>query len=145
MTTNEATMEREIIRVEPLSTYLEQWKAPTSAIARHGDTIYISGFPPFDSETGKVIENASIERQTEIVMDQLGLCLKAAGATFETVLKCSVYCTNVEYFPAVNAVYARYFKVPPARIFLNIPAWPGGQGRFDIEVDCIAARATSNG
>jgi enamine deaminase RidA (YjgF/YER057c/UK114 family) len=41
-------MKREIIRVEPLSTYLEKWKAPTSAVTRHGDTIYVSGFPPFD-------------------------------------------------------------------------------------------------
>lgn len=29
-------MKREIIRVEPLSTYLERWKAPTSAVTRHG-------------------------------------------------------------------------------------------------------------
>ena len=41
-------MKREVIRVEPLSTYLENWKAPTSAVTRCGDTIYVSGFPPFD-------------------------------------------------------------------------------------------------
>src|SRR6516164_5441220 len=41
----EVTLKREIIRVEPLSTYLEKWKAPTSAVTRHGDTIYVSGFP----------------------------------------------------------------------------------------------------
>jgi endoribonuclease L-PSP len=42
-----------------------------------------------------------------------------------------------EMFPAVNEVYRRYFpKDPPARIFVNVPAWNGG---FDIEVDCIAA------
>jgi 2-iminobutanoate/2-iminopropanoate deaminase len=53
------------------------------------------------------------------------------------VLKCNVYCTSVEKFAAVNAVYARYFpKNPPARIFVNVPAWPG---HFDIEIDCIAA------
>jgi hypothetical protein len=34
-----AGMKREIIRVEPLSSYLEKWKAPTSAVTRHGDTI----------------------------------------------------------------------------------------------------------
>jgi enamine deaminase RidA (YjgF/YER057c/UK114 family) len=36
---------REIIRVEPLSTYLERWKAPTSAVTWAGDTVYVSGFP----------------------------------------------------------------------------------------------------
>jgi 2-iminobutanoate/2-iminopropanoate deaminase len=53
------------------------------------------------------------------------------------VLKCNVYCTSVEKFAAVNAIYAQYFpKDQPARIFVNVlPAWPG---RFDIEIDCVA-------
>ena len=54
-------MKRETIRVEPLSTFLEKWEAPTSAVTRHGDTIYVSGFPPFDPQTGEVIE-APIDR-----------------------------------------------------------------------------------
>jgi NADPH:quinone reductase-like Zn-dependent oxidoreductase len=55
----------------------------------------------------------------------------------ENILKVNVYVTSVEMFSAVNEVYRRYFpKDPPARIFVNAPAW---NGRFDIEVDCIAA------
>jgi 2-iminobutanoate/2-iminopropanoate deaminase len=34
-------MKREVIHVEPVSTYLEKWKAPTSAVTRSGDTIEI--------------------------------------------------------------------------------------------------------
>ena len=60
-------MKREGIRVEPLSTYLENWKAPTSAVTRSGDTIYVSGFPPFDPDTGEVVQ-VSIEGQTELVL-----------------------------------------------------------------------------
>jgi 2-iminobutanoate/2-iminopropanoate deaminase len=132
----EKEMTREIIRVEPLSTYLERWKAPTSAVTRHGDTIYVSGFPPFDPKTGQVIQ-APIEQQTEIVLEQMKLCVEAAGSSMDKVLKCNVYCTSIEKFAAVNEVYARYFpENPPARIFVNVPAWPG---HFDIEVDCIAA------
>jgi 2-iminobutanoate/2-iminopropanoate deaminase len=131
-------VKREVIRVEPLSTYLENWKAPTSAVTRAGDTIYVSGFPPFDPATGKVIENASIERQTELVLEQMKLCLETAGSSLENVLKCNVYCISVDKFAAVNAVYARYFpKNPPARIFVCVPAWPG---LFDIEIDCVATR-----
>jgi 2-iminobutanoate/2-iminopropanoate deaminase len=130
------TMKRELIRVEPLSTYLENWKAPTSAVIRYGDTLYVSGFPPFDPSTGSVLE-APIERQTEIVLDQMKLCLETAGSSLENVLKCTVYCTSVEKFAAVNVVYARYFpKDPPARVFVCVAAWPGS---FDIEIDCIAA------
>jgi 2-iminobutanoate/2-iminopropanoate deaminase len=117
-------MKRETIRVEPLSTFLEKWKAPTSAVTRHGDTIYVSGFPPF-------------ERQAEIVLEQMRHCLEAAGSSLDNVLKCNVYCTSVEKFAAVNAIYARYFPTnPPARIFVSVPAWPG---HFDVEIDCVAA------
>jgi 2-iminobutanoate/2-iminopropanoate deaminase len=132
-------MPREVIRVEPLSTWLENWKAPTSAVTRHGDTVYVSGFPPFDPATGEVAADAPIERQTELVLEQMKRCLEAAGSSLAHVLKCNVYCTSVEKFAAVNDVYRRYFPSdPPARIFVNVPAWPG---RFDIEIDCIAAVA----
>jgi 2-iminobutanoate/2-iminopropanoate deaminase len=127
---------RQTIRVEPLSTYLERWKAPTSAVTRSGDTLYVSGFPPFDPDTGEVVQGASIERQTELVLEQLKLCLRTAGSSLDNVLKCTVYCTSVDKFAAVNAVYARYFPAdPPARVFVCVAAWPGP---FDIEVDCVA-------
>ncbi len=54
-------MKREIIRVEPLSTYLEKYKAPASTVTKHGDTIYVSGSPPFDPQTGGIFKGA-IER-----------------------------------------------------------------------------------
>ena len=129
-------MKREIIRVEPLSTYLENWKAPTSAVVRYGETIYVSGFPPFDPETGEIVD-APIERQAELVLTQLKLCVETAGSSLENVLKCNVYCTSVDKFAAVNEIYKRFFpKDPPARIFVTVPAWPGP---FDIEIDCVAA------
>ena len=131
-------MKREIIRVEPLSTYLERWKAPAAAATRHGNTVYVSGLPPFDAETGEIIARP-IEQQTEIVLRQMKLCLETAGSSLDQVLKCNVYCTSVDKFATVNEVYVRFFsKVPPARIFINVPAWPGP---FDIEIDCIAAIA----
>lgn len=71
-------MAREIIRVEPLSSWLERWKAPTSAVTRHGDTIYVSGFPPFDPQTGEVLD-APIEQQAERVLEQLKLCVRRRG------------------------------------------------------------------
>jgi 2-iminobutanoate/2-iminopropanoate deaminase len=129
-------MPKQVIRVEPLSTWLERVKAPTSVVTRHNDTIYVSGLPPFDPETGEVAK-ASIERQAELVMEQMKLCVETAGSSLDNVLKCNVYCTSAEKFAAVNAIYARYFpNNPPARIYVCVPQW---FGTFDIEVDCIAA------
>jgi 2-iminobutanoate/2-iminopropanoate deaminase len=130
-------MKKEAIRVEPLSTYIEKWKTPVSVVIRHGDTLYVSGCPPFDPATGEVVIEASIERQTEIVLEQMKLCLETAGSSLENVLKCTVYCVSVEHFAAVNAVYARFFsKNPPARVFVNVVDW---MGPFGIEIDCVAA------
>jgi 2-iminobutanoate/2-iminopropanoate deaminase len=128
---------KQVIRIEPLSTYMERRRAPVSAVTRHGDTLYVSGFPPFDPATGEIVVGASVERQTEIVLDQLKLCVETAGSSLGQVLKCNVYCTSAEHFPAVNAIYARYFpNDPPARIFVCVPTWFAD---FDIEIDCIAA------
>ena len=130
-------MKRQVIRVDPISFYLERVKAPASAVVRGGDTVYVSGLPPFDPATGAVAVDASIERQTEIVLEQMKRCLEAAGSSLENVLKVNVYCTSAEKFAAVNAVYARYFpNDPPARIYVCVPQWFGA---FDIEMDCIAA------
>ena len=129
-------MKREALRVEPISTWLDRVKAPASPVTRAGNMVFVSGLPPFNPDTGEVLAGAPIELQTERVLEQMKLCLEAAGASLDDVMKCNVCCTSAKHFPAVNAVYARYFpENPPARIFVCIPEW---FGPFDIEIDCIA-------
>src|SRR5262249_32158024 len=128
-------MKREVVRVEPISSYLERFRAPASAVTRAGNMIFVSGLPPFDPETGE-IRPMPIERQTERVLEQMKLCLQAAGPSLDNGMKCNIFCTSSRHFAAVNAIYARYFpKDPPARIYVCIPEWTGP---FDIEIDCIA-------
>jgi 2-iminobutanoate/2-iminopropanoate deaminase len=128
-------MTREIIRVEPYSTYLERFRAPTSAVSRGGGLLFVSGMPPFDPETGEIV-SGPIERETELVLDQMKACLEAAGSSMDQILKVNVFCSDAEMFGPVNDVYRRYFPdEPPARIFVCVPEWTGP---FSIEVDCIA-------
>ncbi|MBX9645677.1 MAG: RidA family protein [Xanthobacteraceae bacterium] len=129
-------MKREAIRVEPLSSYLAKWNAPISPVTRGNGMVFVSGFPPFDPATGEIVVGASIERQAEIVLDQMTLCLETAGTSLANAMKCNIYCTSARHFATVNAIYARYFPVdPPARIFVCVPEW---MGPFDIEIDCVA-------
>ena len=69
-------------------------------------------------------------------VDQIKLCLTAAGSSLDKAIKCTVYCTDAKHFAIINAVYARYFPTnPPARSFICVNAW---HGPFDVEIDCIA-------
>ena len=102
-------MKREIIRVEPLATYLERWKAPTSTVVKHGNTLYVTGAPPYEPETGEIF-GGDIRRQAELVLEQLKACVEAGGSSLENVLQCTVYSTSQEYFAPINEVYVKYSR-----------------------------------
>ena len=130
-------MKRVPLRVEPFSTYLERRrKGPIFPVIVAGETVYVSGLPPFDPVTGDV-KRLPFDQQSEIVLEQMKQCVEAAGSSLDQVVKCNVYCTpEPSHFATFNEIYARYFPIDsPARIFVNVPSWPGP---FDIEIDCVA-------
>ena len=53
-------------------------------MTRHGNTLYVSGLPPFDPATGEIVK-APIERQTELVLEQLKLCMETAGSSLDNI------------------------------------------------------------
>jgi len=128
-------MKKEIMDVPGISRHLKREGIPLSAVVRAGGFVFVSGQPPVDRRSGK-IPLVDIRRQTRMVLDNVRVCLRAAGSSLDKVVKCTVYVTNAAYFDEVNDVYRKYFRRnPPARVFCNVGSWPK---KFDIEIDCIA-------
>lgn len=128
-------VKKEVINVPGVSRHLKKEGIPLNPVIRAGDFVFVSGLTPTDRRTGK-IPLVTVDKQTKMVLDNMKVCLKAAGSSLDNVVKCTVYITNSANFDEVNKVYRRYFtKDPPARVFCVVGSWPK---KFDVEIDCIA-------
>jgi 2-iminobutanoate/2-iminopropanoate deaminase len=109
---------------------------PYSQAIRAGSLLFLSGQIPLDPATGEMV-SGDIAAQTHRVFRNLGAILEAAGATFDNVVRTTVYLADMNDFPAMNEVYATYFSSPaPARATVQAARLPKDAR---VEIDLIAA------
>ena len=107
-----------------------------SQAVRVGNTIWVSGQIPLDPATKELVKG-DIEAQTRRVFENLKAIVAAAGASFDDVVKATVFLTDLSHFALVNKVMAEYFREPyPARAALGVASLPRGA---QVEVECIVA------
>jgi 2-iminobutanoate/2-iminopropanoate deaminase len=110
---------------------------PYSQAMRTGSFLFCSGQIPLDPKSGQIV-SGDIAAQTRRVMDNVAGILKAEGLTFDSVVKTTIFLTNLGDFQTVNEVYGSYFKQdPPARSTVQVSALPKG-ANVEIEVIAIA-------
>ncbi|WP_412071661.1 RidA family protein [Reichenbachiella sp.] len=108
---------------------------PYSQAVKAGSTLYISGQIPINQASGNLV-SGSIEEETKQVMKNLSYILEEAGLTFNDVLKCSIFVSDMGTFAQVNSVYGEYFEDnPPARETVEVSGLPKG---VNVEISCIA-------
>ncbi len=108
---------------------------PYSQAVRTGDLVFLSGQIPLDPRTGNLVEGG-IEAQTRQVLANLQAVLEAAGASFDQVVRTTIYLIDLADFVVVNEIYASYFKAPyPSRATVGVAALPRGAR---VEIDAIA-------
>lgn len=126
---------KEIIEVPVLSEGARRLGVPLSIVTRSNGFVFVSGTPPFDLTTGKIVRG-DIETQTEASLKAVEHCLRAAGTSLDSVVMVRIYAANAGFYSAINGVYARFFPHnPPSRTFVPVASWPM---EFDLEIECIA-------
>jgi 2-iminobutanoate/2-iminopropanoate deaminase len=109
---------------------------PYSQAVRAGSLLFVSGQVPIDPATGQIV-NGDIAAQTHRVFQNIGEILKAGGASFDHVVRTTVFLADMDDFAAMNEAYATYFTTPaPARATVQVSRLPRDAR---VEIDVIAA------
>ena len=104
--------------------------------ARGGKTIYIAGQIALDAK-GQLVGKGDLAAQTTQVFDNLAIALKAAGATFDNVVKTNYYLRDASQVAVVRGIRSKYFaKELPASTLIEVPRL--AQPDFLIEIEVIA-------
>ncbi|MED6250952.1 hypothetical protein ILYODFUR_001089 [Ilyodon furcidens] len=99
-------------------------------------TMYISGQLGMDPASGQLVEGG-VQTQTRQALVNMGEILKAAGCSYENVVKTTVLLANMNDFVNVNDVYKQFFSTNfPARAAYQVAALPRG-GLVEIEAVAV--------
>jgi reactive intermediate/imine deaminase len=101
---------------------------PFCRAVQAGNLLFLSGQIPMDAG-GKIV-TGEIGVQAQAVMDRIGETLQLAGASFNDVVKVTVWLADMGNLEQFNAVYRRYFSD-------GFPARSAVQARlaFDVGVE----------
>jgi 2-iminobutanoate/2-iminopropanoate deaminase len=96
--------------------------------------LYVSGQGPLDLKTMEIV-GETIEEQTRVTLENVREILEAGGCSFDDVVKCTCYISDINDFDAFSAAYKEYFKgIRPARTTVQAVLWGG----IKVEIDAVA-------
>ena len=108
---------------------------PYSQAVKLNNMLFVSGQIPIDPKTGDLIQNDIVE-ETRQVMENIKAILESAELTFEHVVKCSIFVSDLDNFVTINEVYGEYFgQTAPARETVEVSRLPKN---VNVEISCIA-------
>ena len=97
--------------------------------------LYSAGQIALDPASMTIVEGG-IGEQTERVMKNLTAILEAAGATLSSVVKTTVFLSDMNEFGAMNEVYGRWFgEHKPARSTVEVARLPKD---VKVEIEVLA-------
>lgn len=107
----------------------------SQAVIGSGCFVFTAGQIPIDTQTGNLVDG-DIKLQTRQVLNNLSAVLAASGATLHSVIKTTVYLTDMKDFAGMNEVYNEYFSEGlPARTTIEVSKLPRDA---KVEIEAIA-------
>ena len=117
---------------EPISHY-------TDAVEAEG-FLYISGMLPVNA-AGELMSDGDVIRQSEQVLDNIGVVLRSAGASFDDVVRVGVYVRDMADRERINTVRRRYFgDSRPASTLVEVSALAHPGALVEIEAVALLSR-----
>jgi|TARA_B100000530_G_C15934693_1_gene478507 2-iminobutanoate/2-iminopropanoate deaminase len=108
---------------------------PYSQAIKNNNMIFISGQIAINPETNLLIID-NIEDETKMVMKNIKNILLECDCTFDNIVKCSIFLSDMTLFESVNKVYGEYFQDPyPARETVEVGCLPKN---VNVEISAIA-------
>lgn len=99
---------------------------PYSQAIRIGSTVYLSGQIGIDPQTGELVEGG-MQAELVQIFKNLQAVVHATDASFDDLVKITIFMTDLSQFPVVNETMKHYFQEPyPARSTVQVAALPKG-------------------
>ena len=98
---------------------------PYSQAVLCGGMLYTSGQIALSPESGELV-GENIAEQTEQIMKNLSAVLRAAGTSFDNVVKTTCFLADIADFAVFNEVYGKYITSAPARSCVAVKSLPKG-------------------
>ena len=126
----------EQIRIEP--DPFEAYRI--SQAIRVGEMVYTSGQAAIDLK-GNLVGVGDFDAQAAQVFSNLRAVLEAADASLDSVVKVTIYLTDMANFPKIVALRERYFSRPwPADTIVEVRALALPELEIEIEAVALANR-----
>ena len=127
-------------RIEQISTVPDPFEAyRISQAIRVGEMVYTSGQAAIDLE-GQLVGVGNFDAQAAQVFSNLKAVLEAADASLDSVVKVTIYLTDMANFPKIVALRERYFSRPwPADTIVEVKALALPELEIEIEAVALAA------
>lgn len=123
-------MAKQIIHTEAAPAAVGPYSQAVAAPA--GTTVFLSGQIGLEPSTGELVSE-NFEGQVRQSFSNMKAVIEAAGGSLQSIVKLTLYLTDLNKFSSANAIMAEIIPQPfPARSTIGVSSLPKG-AQFEVE------------